>query len=123
MATEDVLVMEEQRWAAMIDNDFDTLDSLLHPSLSYTHSNAMVDTKDSYMASVTQGVVDYRSVEREDTAVIGSGDAAVITGKATFTVCVAERDITITSRYSSVWVNEEGRWQFLAWQNTPFPPS
>jgi hypothetical protein len=30
-------------------------------------------------------------------------------------------DITINSRYSSVWLKNDGRWQFFVWHNTPFP--
>ena len=119
--TEDVLQMEEQRWAALIGNDFDALDALVHPSLSYTHSNAIVDTKEAWIGSVTSGLVDYRSVEREDIAVITSGTTAVITGKATFTVGLQDREITIVARFTAVWVNEDGNWQFFAWQNTPIP--
>lgn len=121
MTTDEVLQAEERRWAAMIGNDFDTLDELLHDSLSYTHSNAAVDTKASYIANLTNGVVSYRSVDREDTKVITSGNTAVITGSTQFSVHGMGRDITITSRYTSVWVHEDGRWQFFAWQNTPIP--
>lgn len=118
---DDVLAAEEQRWAALIGNDFEALDSLVHPSLSYTHSNTIVDTKASWIESVTSGFVDYRSVEREDVAIISSGSTAVITGKATFMVGVQDKEITIVARFTAVWVNEDDRWQFFAWQNTPIP--
>jgi hypothetical protein len=94
---DDALAREEQRWAALISNDFEALDSLVHASLTYTHSNAAVDTKESWIRSVTSGFVDYRSVEREDV------------------------EITIVARFTAVWVNEDDRWQFYAWQNTPIP--
>ena len=119
--SDDVLQLEEQRWEALIGNDFDFLDQVTHPSLSYIHSNAIVDTKDSWLESVTTGLVDYRSVEREDVAMISSGSTVVITGKATFVVNAFDSDFTITSRFSAVWVNEDGEWRFFAWQNTPIP--
>ncbi len=121
MTSDDALVLEEQRWVALIGNDVDTLDQLVHPSLSYTHSNALVDTKQSWIDSVSSGSVDYRSVEREDLAMITSGSTAVITGKATFVVGVHDREITVVARFTAVWVYEEDRWQFFAWQNTPIP--
>lgn len=117
----DVLDMENRRWEALIANDLDALDELFHPQLTYTHSNATVDTKESYIANVANGVVDYQAVERDDTAVTEVGDTAVITGTARFTVHAMGRDLTIESRYSSVWINDGGRWQFFVWQNTPFP--
>ena len=116
---DDALAREEQRWAALISNDFEALDSLVHASLTYTHSNAAVDTKESWIGSVTSGFVDYRSVEREDVAIISSGSTAVITGKATFVVGVQDSEITIVARFTSVWVNENDQWKFFAWQNTP----
>ena len=119
--SDDVLAIEEQRWAALIGNDLDALDGMVHPALSYTHSNAIVDTKESWIGSVSSGFVDYRSVEREDVAIISSGSTAVITGTATFVVGVQDNEITIVARFTSVWVNEDDRWQFFAWQNTPIP--
>jgi hypothetical protein len=118
---DDVQQLENRRWEAMIAADLDTLDELFHPQLTYTHSNALVDTKDSYIANIANGVVSYKSVEREDTALTQIGDTAVITGKAKFVVHARNTDITIESRYSSVWLNDGGRWQFFVWQNTPFP--
>ena len=119
--TDDVLQLEERRWAALLASDFDTLDELTHPQLSYTHSNAVVDTKDAWIGSMTGGLVDYLAVEREDIALITSGTTAIITGKATFTVALPDREIVIVARFTAVWVNENGNWQFLAWQNTPIP--
>ena len=119
--SDDVLVLEQQRWAALIGNDFETLHRLTHPSLSYTHSNSIVDTKESWLESVTTGFVDYRSVERDDVAIISSGSTAVVTGKATFVVGVADSEITIVARFTAVWVEEDGNWRFFAWQNTPIP--
>ena len=116
----DVMERENARWAAMLGNDFEALDELVHPKLVYTHSNARVDTKDSWIASMTSGTVDYRAVDRSDVQLTEQGDVAVITGAATFTVHAMNQDITITSRFSSVWVNDDG-WKFFAWQNTPFP--
>lgn len=121
MAKPTVMELEDRRWNAVIGNDFDTLDALTHPELSYTHSNALVDTKESWIESMRSGAVDYRSVDREDLAVIASGTAAVITGKATFSVALPGREITIVARFTSVWVDEDGNWRFFAWQNTPIP--
>lgn len=116
---DDVLALDQRRWHAMTTNDLDTLDDLLHPALVYTHSNALVDTKDSYLASLRDGVVRYVSVTHTDTAVTLSGSAAVITGRATFAVHAMGRDLDLDSRYTAVWVEEDGAWRFLAWQSTP----
>ena len=87
-------------------------DLLFHPQLTYTHSNAVVDSKEVYMANLSAGVVRYVACDREDTQVVEIGDVASITGKATFSVQVGERNVTIVSRYSSVWLREDGVWRF-----------
>ena len=119
--TEVVLAVDQRRWDAMIGNDVDTLDEVLHPSLVYTHSNGLVDTKDSYLKSLRDGVVRYLSAERTETAVIEAGSTAMITGKVTFSVHAFGRDFMINSRYLAVWIEERGQWRFVAWQNTPLP--
>lgn len=121
MTSHPVLNLEDQRWSAVIGNDFDSLETLTHPDLTYTHSNAIVDTKESWIESMRSGAVDYRTVERDDIAVTSSGTTAVVTGKATFTVGLGDREITIVARFTSVWVDEGGTWRFFAWQNTPIP--
>lgn len=116
----DVMDRENARWEAMLANDYDALDELVHDQLVYTHSNATVDGKASWIASMTSGTVDYRSVDRSDVELNVLGDTAVITGAATFVVHAMNQDLTISSRFSSVWVNDGG-WKFFAWHNTPFP--
>lgn len=122
MSAHPVMDLEADRWTAVLENDFDSLDALTHPDLTYTHSNAVVDTKQSWIESMTSGMVDYRSVEREDVSLTSSGTVAVVTGKATFTVGLPDREITIVARFTSVWVDEDDTWRFFAWQNTPIPP-
>ena len=119
--SEEVLEQEERRWAALIANDIETLDALVHPALSYTHSNAVVDSKDEWIGSLTSGMVDYQSVEREDVALSVHGPTAVITGKATFKVGLPNGGKTIVARFTAVWVDDGGAWRFFAWQNTPIP--
>ncbi len=71
--TDDVLQLEERRWTALLASDFETLDALTHADLTYTHSNAVVDTKDEWIGSMTGGLVDYRAVDREDISLTTSG--------------------------------------------------
>ena len=56
---------EDRRWAAMIAKDIDALSALFADELSYTHSNASVDTKSSYLKAIEERYFDYRTVEAE----------------------------------------------------------
>ena len=113
--------LEKRRWRAMIEVDLPTLDSLLHPSLRYTHSTAAVDTKDSYMSAIENGVFDYRDVSNSDVEIQIFNDLALVNGTAEITVVAREKEFLLRSRYTCVWLKESGEWQFLAWQNTPIP--
>jgi ketosteroid isomerase-like protein len=118
---EDVLAMEERRWAAQIGEDLVALDELLADELRYTHSNTLVDTKTSYIQAIKDKKFDYRSVERTDTDVQVVGDTALVTGRADIHVVAGDRDLNLAARYSVVWVPKDGRLQLLVWQSTPVP--
>jgi len=47
-----VLELEDARWRALLSNDVAELDELFSDDLSYTHSNAMMDTKSSYLGAL-----------------------------------------------------------------------
>ena len=47
--------LEDRRYAAMVDADLDTLDDLLADDVIYTHSDASVDTKTSYLDMLRSG--------------------------------------------------------------------
>jgi ketosteroid isomerase-like protein len=122
-ATAEILQLEERRWAAMIAKDTKTLGELFADEMSYTHSNAMVDTKASYLKAITERTFDYRSVERFDTQACVINDTALVTGRAEINVAARGREVKLNARYSLVWVRRGGTWQFLSWQSTPVPPA
>lgn len=119
--TEVIQELEKRRWQAMIDVDLPVLESLLHPNLRYTHSTAAVDSKESYLSAIKNGVFDYRDVSNSDVEIQVFDGLALVNGTAQITVVAREREFLLRSRYTCVWVEESGEWQFLAWQNTPIP--
>jgi hypothetical protein len=54
--------LEDERYQAMLDGDVETLDRLLSPRLSYTHSNGDRDSKESYLRKVRDRYFVYRSI-------------------------------------------------------------
>lgn len=120
-ALSQVLEHEQRRWDALIAKDLATLDELFAEELSYTHSNAMVDTKASYLRAIEDRTFDYAAVRRTDEDARLLGDVALLTGRAEVDVTVGGRAVQLDSRYSVVWVRRDGRWQFLCWQSTPIP--
>lgn len=58
-----IRALEEKRFQAMRDADIATLDALLSDRLLYTHSNASVDTKQSYLDKVKSKYFDYLEID------------------------------------------------------------
>lgn len=116
-----ILALEDRRFAAQIGADEAALNELLAADLRYTHSNAVVDTKESYIASITSGTVVYRDARRTEVEVHLSDGAAIVTGRAELDITARGADRTIAARYTAVWAEVGGTWQFVAWQSTPYP--
>ena len=111
--------VEDRRIQALIDDDFATLESIFGDDLTYTHSNALVDTKASYMESLRSGRTKYETVERQPSDVRLYGDSAVMTGQATMRL--RGQPAPIVLRYTLVYVRRGGAWRMVAWQSTRLP--
>lgn len=119
--TDIIRQMEDRRYAAMIAADATALGELLAEDLRYTHSNTVVDTKASLMELLSSGKLSYRAARPVIDDIFRYGDAAVVTGSMELDVSVGGADRTVRGRFTNVWVNKDGRWQFAAWQSTPSP--
>lgn len=116
-----ILGLEEQRWQAMQAADVVALDRLLSPSLNYTHSNLTSDSKDSYIAKVSEGYYRYLQVERQNEQARVVGTAAIVTGHLRASIIANGNPRTLNNLYLAVWVQEAGAWRFLAYQPTVVP--
>ena len=98
----EITALEDRRFAAQMASDGDALNELLADNLRYTHSNATVDTKASYIDSIVSGRVSYREVRRTETDIQLADACAVVTGRAELDVSTPIGDRTIVCRYSGV---------------------
>lgn len=114
--------LEDRRYQAMIDSDFDTLDRLLGDQLVYTHSTSQSDTRTEYIALCKKGVFKYRKIERpvENIQVYGD-DTVVVTGQIKIDAVIEGKPKLLNSRYTNVWVKGAKGWQMVVWQSTPIP--
>jgi hypothetical protein len=118
---DEVRSLEDRRYKAMIGRDFDALRSLLHPELVYTHSNAAVDSRDSWIAGIEARRFDYRGVERFDELIRVYGDTAIVSGRIRIELVSGGTPRQLNSRFVNVWVRQGGTWQMTLWQSTPIP--
>ena len=113
--------LEDRRFQAMIDGDFDTLDKLLGDGLIYTHSTAQADTRAEYIALCKKGVFKYLKIERPVENIQVYGDTVVVTGQTKMYAIVEGKSKVLNSRYTDVWIRGAKGWQMVVWQSTPMP--
>lgn len=121
-AVAEVIGADAERYRAMVNRDMPALGRYLGDDLVYTHSSALVDSKESYIASLASGKVVYRQTDRHDVHVAPYGCAAVVTGRGVFQVTVDGKDMTVDLRFTNVWQKRANGWEMVAWQATRIPP-
>ena len=115
---------ETARFEAQVNADAAKLGKLLDDGLEYTHSNGDLDTKQSFIESLTSGTRDYISSVATIETVRIFGDVGVIRGKAKVTVGGKDRqpqDLHIG--YTDIWLWHNGSWKMTAWRSARLPDS
>lgn len=110
---------ERRRWEALVAGDLEELDRLFADDMTYTHSNGMVDTKQSYLGALRDGVFRYLDIDVAEPATRDFGSTVVVTGTAVATSESAHGRLVSPLRYTGVWSQQDGDWQFVAWHSCP----
>jgi ketosteroid isomerase-like protein len=116
-----IRALEDARYAAVIAGDIDAFADLAHPDLAYTHSNAQVDTLDSYRDKLRSGFYVYHRIDHPVDRIIVTGDAAVVIGEMHADITAGGVRKTLANRCMAVWVRENGTWLLLGYQPTVLP--
>jgi hypothetical protein len=103
--------------------DAAALGKLLDDGLEYVHSSGELDSKQSFIDSLTSGRRDYVSTVADIESVRVMGDVAVIRGNARVTVADNGQSRDLHIGYTDVWLWKNGRWQMTAWRSTRLPDS
>ena len=122
-AEQQVLQAEKDRFAAMIKVDETALNRLLADELTYTHSNANMQTKAQFIADLKSGAIKYVSVvpSEPDWKVRVYGNVAIVSGVAAVNVIDHGNNLKFKIRYTNDHINRGSSWQMVNWQSTRFP--
>ena len=122
-AEQQVIQAEKDRFAAMVKGDRAALEKLLADDLTYTHSTALMETKEQFIKSVTSGNIDYVSIvpNEADWKIRVNGNTAIVNGLAAVNVIDTGKDRKIRIRFTTVQTNRGGSWLLSAWQSTVIP--
>ena len=116
-----ILRAEQQRIAALVNDDFAALDRLLADDLTYAHSSTVLETKAEYLASLRSGALKYTALTHEAQHVRLYGDTAVLTGLSTVDALSQGKPGTVRLRFLIIYVQRRDQWQMVAWQSTRLP--
>ncbi|MBY8861419.1 nuclear transport factor 2 family protein [Nocardia sp. CA2R105] len=118
-----IRTLEDERYAAVIARDIDRFIELAHPDLVYTHSNAEIDTLDSYVGKLRSGHYLYHRIDHPVSRIVVSGDTAVVVGEMHADLTAGGVRKQLANRALAVWVREGDGWLLLAYQPTVIPES
>jgi Domain of unknown function (DUF4440) len=107
----------------MIKPDFSVFDRLTSESLSYGHSNGLVEDKPTCIHSLVSIKSRYKRLNFSDQTVKIIGDIALV--RNTFfaeTNDQGKDPVTAHIKVLMVWHKENGQWRLLARQATKIPP-
>jgi len=113
---------EAARFKASVDADAKVLGQVLDEGLEYVHSNGDLDSKISFIESLTSGKRDYVAATFEIQSARILGDVAIIRGTAKVTVVDDGQSRDLDIGYTDVWVWKDQRWQMTAWRSARMPP-
>ena len=116
-----IRALEARRYEAMTAGDVAALDDLFAADLVYTHSDASVDGKQSYLEKLATGHFKYGPMSHPEHSIAVHGDFALVFADMRGEVQIAGSVRVLNSRSLAVWERERGSWVLLAFQPTKYP--
>src|SRR6266536_4328081 len=121
-AEKEVLAAMDAWKKATMKKDGAALDKLLHPDLTYSHSNAHNQTKAEVLKAVTTGKSTAEAIDFADTTVRIYGNTALVRGKVDVRNSADGKSTTANLNILHVWIKGPQGWQMVARQATKLTP-
>ncbi len=119
--TDEILHLEDEKYACMVRGDIDTLADFYSEDLAYTHSSGVCHDKTGYLAAMRSAEYRYTEIRPGERKVPPLDEAVVITGYIELDVVFLSGPRTLRSQFMSVWLRQKGRWLNAAWHSTSAP--
>ena len=115
----DVLSAVESWKQAVLKKDATALDRLLHPDLTYSHSDARTESK----ADILKALSNTQSIKIGESSVRVYGKTALVKGPMEFVNVTNGKPATISLNVLQVWLKGPKGWQLVARQSTRVNPA
>jgi Domain of unknown function (DUF4440) len=121
-AADEVLKREQQRVDSLVRGKLDDLAAMLSPTLTYIHSSATLDTKETFVESLRSGQTVYKSLSHRDVLVrFPTPEVAILNGLSDVDVVVGGQAQHVPLRFTIVYVRKNGVWLMEAWHSARRP--
>jgi len=115
---EDLIKTDQQRHAALLASDTDTLDALFTDDVIYLHSSGVIDNKQFYLDNLKKGKTKYLHIDYQPAQYRVSNGFALIQGKVTMQLLIDGAEKVVSGLIISTWRFENNRWRMMSWQAT-----
>ena len=117
-AQQEVLAAHEKRRVATLNGDANAVASMMIDDLTFTHANAIVETKEQFVDAIKTRRLQYKALTDEDRQVRVHGSTGVVSGTCRILVDASSTEIDIRVRFTELWVKESETWRMMLWHAT-----
>jgi hypothetical protein len=103
---------------ALIERNENQLKKLLHPGLSYGHSNGWIENKEELIQNNQSKYLVYEKIKADSIFSNRNGNIAVLRFNAVHEVRLKDKSISLNLHVCQVWVKHKGRWKLMVRQST-----
>jgi len=116
-----VMGIERELLAAVLKGDASASDRYLADTYVFTGPDGMVESKAQAIADLKTGDLKLQSASLDGAKVQVYGDTAIVTYSSKDKGTYKGKDISGTTRWTDVFVSQNGRWQVVASHGTMLP--
>jgi ketosteroid isomerase-like protein len=105
------LSAEKFRWKT--ERQIDRVEDIFDDDLIFVHLNGNITSKNEWISQLRSGRFIYNAIEVKEVSAKSYGDAAVLVGKAEYTVTMTGFRSKYRLVYTEVYAKKDGRWKLV----------
>jgi ketosteroid isomerase-like protein len=117
-AQQEVLAAHEKRRIATLNGDANTVASMMTDDLTFTHANAVVETKEQFVDALQTQRLQYKTLTDEDRQIRVNGNTGVVSGTVHIVVDASGTEYDLRVVFTELWVKEGDTWKMMLWHAT-----
>ena len=115
---QEVLAAHEKRRVATLNGDASIVASMMTDDLTFTHANAVVETKEQFIEALETKRLQYKTLTDEDLQVRIKGSTGVVSGTVHIVVDAAGTEYDLRVLFTELWEKEGDTWNMMLWHAT-----